>query len=71
MPHAQKMIHHLKPLLSLGEIHPTNIHQSLELTLRVVAQEGEDGDYPRRGSIEGQFISEDGELLNEFRKGLR
>jgi hypothetical protein len=40
---AQKVVHNFKPLLSLWEIYSTNVHDRLELTLRVISQEREHG----------------------------
>lgn len=64
--HAQQMIHHLEPILSLGIIHAAHVHEELELTLTVVPQESQDGDDTRGGNVQGQLVFEDGELLDVF-----
>ena len=64
------MIHHFKPLLPLREINTAYVHDALELTLGVIAQEGEHGDDTRGRDIESQFVFEDGELLDEFGEAL-
>jgi hypothetical protein len=39
MLEAQKVVHNFEPLLSLWEIYSTDVHERLELTLRVIPQE--------------------------------
>jgi hypothetical protein len=60
------VIHDLETLLSLGEINPAYIHNLLELTLRVVPQESQNWDDGGRRDVQGQFVLENRELLNEF-----
>jgi hypothetical protein len=64
------VIHDLEPLLSLGEINAANIHDLLELALRMVAQEGQDRDDRRRRDVQSQFVLENRELLDEFGQTL-
>ena len=65
---AQQIINHLKPLIPLREIHSRNVHNTLVLTLRMVTKESQDGNDARGTNLEGKFILEDRELLDESRK---
>lgn len=67
---AQQMVHHLKPLLPLRKINPADVHDALELALRVITQEGEHRHDAGGGNVERQFVFEDGELLDEFGEAL-
>lgn len=67
---TEQVVHDLEPLLPLGEINAADVHDALELTLRVVSQKGEDRDDSGGCSVECQFILENGELLDEFWEGL-
>lgn len=67
---TQQMIHHLETFLPLGEIDPADVHERLELALRVVAQEGEGGEDTGGGDVERELVFEDGELLDEFGQAL-
>jgi len=67
---AQQMVYHLKPLLPLWVIHTTNVHDALELALRVISKESENRDHGRRRDVESQFILQDRELLDEFGEAL-
>jgi hypothetical protein len=64
------MVYHLKPLLPLWVIHTTNVHDALELALRVISKESENRDHGRRRDVESQFILQDRELLDEFGEAL-
>lgn len=67
---AQQMVHHFKPLIPLREVNGGDIHHALELALRVITQEGEDGKNSRGSGIERQFVLEHGELLDELGQTL-
>lgn len=70
MLEAQQMIYNLKPLLPLREINAAKVHEAFEFALRVVAQKSEDRNYTGRGDVQGEFVFEDGELLDELGKTL-
>ena len=61
------MIDHLETLVSLWEINTGDGHQGLELALRVVAKECEDGGDSGRCDVERQFVLQHRELLDKFR----
>jgi hypothetical protein len=64
------VIHDLETLLSLGKINAAYIHDLLKLTLRVVPQESQNRDDGGRRDVQGQFVLENRELLNEFWQAL-
>lgn len=70
MLHTQQMIHDLKPFLALRVVRTADVHESLELALRVVAQKGEGGDDAAGSDVQREFVLEDGELLDEFGETL-
>lgn len=65
------MVYYLEPLVSVEEIHGGNIHDALELALRVVPEESEHLNDARRRGVEREFIFQHRELLNVFRETLR
>lgn len=67
---AEQMVHHLEPFLALRVVHSANVHNTLELTLRVITKEREDWDDARRRNVERQFVLEYRELLNELGETL-
>ena len=67
---AQQMIHQFKSLLTLMKKNTADVHDALELALRVIAQESKHRDDAGRGDVEGQLVLENGELLHEFRETL-
>lgn len=67
---AQQVIHNLEPLVLLREVDSRDIHNGLELALRMVAQEREDGYDARWADVQGEFVFADRELLNKFRQCL-
>ena len=71
MPDTEQMVHGLEPLLAFGVVCTADVHASLELALGVVAEEGEDLQDGRRGTVEGELVAEDGELLDVLRQALR
>lgn len=68
---AEQMVYDFESLFSLRIVCAADVHNLLELTLRVVAEECKDGYNGRRRDVQGQFVFEDGELLNEFRETLQ
>lgn len=67
---AQQVIHNLEPLLALGEVDRRDAHDALELALRVVAQEREDGAHARRADVQRELVLEHRELLDVLREAL-
>lgn len=67
---AEQVVYDLETLLSLGEIYGSDINNTLELTLRMVSQKGENRHYCRGCDVEDEFILEDRKLLNELWKTL-
>lgn len=70
MLHAQQIVHNLEPFLSLREVDSGDIHHTLELCRRVVAQEGENGNECGRGNVQRQFVLEHRELLDKLGQAL-
>ena len=64
------MVHDLEPLLAFWEVHTTDIHDTLELALGVVTEEGENGNNGGGSDVERQFVLEYGELLDELGEAL-
>jgi len=67
---AEEVIHDLKPLVALRVVSTTDINATLELALRVVPQEDENGNNCARGNMEREFVLINRELLNKFGKAL-
>lgn len=67
---AQQVIHDLEPVLALRVVDAADILAAFELALGVVAEEGKDGDDAGRANVQGEFILENGELLDVFREAL-
>lgn len=59
MPDTQQIIHNLEPPVPLRKVSGSHVHDGFELALRVVAEEGEDGDDTRGTDMERQFVFED------------
>ena len=64
------MVDDLEPLVPLREVHSADVHTCFKLTLRMVAEEGQDGDHASRWNVERQFILEDRELLDVLGQAL-
>src|SRR3546814_837361 len=52
----------LETLLALRVVDRGNIHQALELTLAVIAQECQDLDHRRRSAVQRQLAADDADL---------
>lgn len=70
MPVAEEVVHNLEPVFALRVINTGYVLAALKLALRVVAQEGEDGDNAARADVEGELVLEHRELLHVFRQAL-
>ena len=70
MLHAKQVIHDLETLLPLGKVNTADVHAGLELALRVVAEEGENGNNGGGRDVQRQLILEDRELLDILGKAL-
>jgi hypothetical protein len=53
---AEEVIHDLKSLVTLRVVSTTDINTALKLALRVVPQEGENGNNCARGNVEREFV---------------
>jgi len=60
------MVNDLEAFLAFRVVYTTDIHDTLELTLAVVAEKSEDGDDSSGGDVEGELVIEDGELVDKF-----
>lgn len=67
---TQQIIHDLKPLIPLRKVDSRDVHDALELALRVVAQEGEDLNDARRRGVQHELVLQNGELLDVLREAL-
>lgn len=67
---TEEGVHHFETFLSFGVVYTAYVHNRFKLTLRMVAEEGENGDDGGRSNVESEFILENGELLDEFRETL-
>lgn len=56
---AEHVVYNLEALLSFREVHCGDIDDTLELTLRVVSQEGQDGNYCGGRDVKYKLILED------------
>ena len=63
---AEQMVHNLESLRASREIDTADIHQSLELTLTVVTQKGQDGNDGTGVDVQCQLVLVDRKLLNEL-----
>ena len=70
MGKAEEVIHNLKPLVALRVVGTADINTAFKLALRVVPQEGKNGDDRARSSIEREFVLVDRKLLNKPGKTL-
>ena len=70
MLEAEQMIHHFEPFVPLGIINATDVNDSFELALGVIAEEGQDLHDGRGCNVNCEFILDHGKLLNVFRKAL-
>ncbi len=70
MLHAEEMVNNFESFLAFRIVGSADVHDALELALRVVSKESENGKDARRSSVERQFIFENRELLDEFGKAL-
>ena len=70
MLEAEQMIHHLESFVPLRIINATDVNDSFELALGVIAEKGQDLHDGRGCNINREFILDHGELLDVFRKGL-
>ena len=68
--HAKEVVHNLEALVPLREVDGGDVHDALELALRVVPEEGENLDDGGRRDVDGELVLEDGELLDVFREAL-
>lgn len=68
---AKEVVYDLEPLLAFREVDTAYVHNRLELTLLVVAQECQNGNDCRRSDIQRQFVLQHRELLDEFGQALR
>lgn len=53
---AQQVVNHLEAFLSFWEINGGDVHDTFELTLRVISKKSQDGDDARRGDVQSEFI---------------
>ena len=67
---AQQMVHHLEPFVPLRKVDGGDVHDALELALRVIPEEGEDRNDARRSGVERELVLEHRELLHEFGQTL-
>lgn len=58
------LITHLEAVLAGGVVDGSDVRDLLELALRVVTEEGEDGDDGLGGDVENELVLVDGELLD-------
>lgn len=70
MSHAQEIVHDLESLVPGREIDGSYIHYGLELTLGVVAKEGQERNDAGRCSVQGELVLEYAVLLDEFGEAL-
>lgn len=70
MPDAEHVVDNLEALVALGEVDGRNVHDTLELALRVITEEGENRDDRGGPDVERKFVLEDGELLDELGQAL-
>lgn len=55
---AEEVVYNFKSFLSLRKVNAADIHARLELALRMVPQEGKDGDNGARCDVQGQLVFE-------------
>lgn len=67
---AEQVVYDLEALLPFREIYCGDIHNTLELALGVVPQEGQDRDDCRGCDVENKLVLENGKLLDEFWEAL-
>jgi len=53
---AKEVIHNLKPLVTLRIVSTTDINTALKLALRVIPQEGQNGNNCARGNVKREFV---------------
>ena len=68
---AQEVVDHLEPLLSFRIVRAADILAALELALRMVPEEGKNGNDARWADVEREFVLINGELLDEARQALK
>lgn len=67
---TQQIVHDLEALFSLRKIDGCDVDDALELALRMIPQERQDGNDRRGCDMENKFVLQDGKLLNELGKAL-
>ena len=70
MTNAQQVVHDLETLLALREVDSGDVHDTLELALRVVSEEDQDGPDSGRRDVKRELVLEHGELLDELGQAL-
>ena len=67
---AKEVIDNLKPLVALRVVSTADINTAFKLALRVVPQEGKNGDDRARSNIESEFVLVHRKLLNKLGETL-
>ena len=68
--HTQELVRDLEPLRARWIVDRSDVDDRPEAGLRMVAEEGQDGDHASRWNVERQFILEDRELLDVLGQAL-
>lgn len=71
MLNAQQVVHDLKALVPFWPVNSGDVHDALELALRVVTEEGEDLQDARGRGVKRELVLEDRELLDVFGQALQ
>lgn len=70
MADAQQVVDHLEAFLSFWKVGRGDIHDTLELALRVISEESQNWDDASGRDVQSKLILQDRELLDEFGKTL-